>query len=230
MIEAVMILAPSSKALLLKAIIALAAKHSAGSEGDASGSTGKQRVLLGGYNVNNVRSMAVAAVHGNAVRHRVVVAVEVVTDEIRTRDTPFKNSRCPAQGKLYIVSFDNLAALGHADDLNVPDPFFRDEYDRPHLLNSRHGSNLLGSFPRAFHVVKLDRNASEDLGVAPPMCSRTAAWSCNPEEKGGARAIPDRKDVLHTPTPTRKGANQVKTSTSNTNPVKAYYEDMARKH
>lgn len=99
MIEAVMILAPSSKALLLKAIIALAAKHSAGSEGDTSGSTGKQRVLLGGYNVNNVRSMAVAAVHGNAVRHRVVVAVEVVTDEIRTRDTPFKNSRCPAQGK-----------------------------------------------------------------------------------------------------------------------------------
>ncbi|KAG6285580.1 hypothetical protein E4U09_007237 [Claviceps aff. purpurea] len=162
-----MILAPSSKALL-KAIIALAAKHSAGSEGDASGSTGKQRVLLGGYNVNNVRSMAVAAVHGNAVRHRVVVAVEVVTDEIRTRDSPFKNSRCPAQGKLYIVSFDNLAALGHADDLNVPDPFFRDEYDRPHLLESRHGSNLLGSFPRAFHVVKLDRKASEDLGVERP--------------------------------------------------------------
>ncbi|KAG6153532.1 hypothetical protein E4U37_002862 [Claviceps purpurea] len=140
-----MILAPSSKALL-KAIIALAAKHSAGSEGDASGSTGKQRVLLGGYNVNNVRSMAVAAVHGNAVRHRVVVAVEVVTDEIRTRDTPFKNSRCPAQGKLYIVPFDNLAALGHADDLNVPDPFFRDEYDRPHLLDSRHGSKFARLF------------------------------------------------------------------------------------
>ncbi|KAG6166249.1 hypothetical protein E4U51_003710 [Claviceps purpurea] len=163
-----MILAPSSKALLLKAIIVLAAKHSAGSDGDTSGSTGKQRVLLGGYNVNNVRSMAVAAVHGNAVRHRVVVAVEVVTDEIKTRDSPFKNSRCPARGKLYIVSFDNLAALGHADDLNVPDPFFRDEYDRPHLLDSRHGSNLLGSFPRAFHVVKLDRKASEDLGVERP--------------------------------------------------------------
>ncbi|KAG6277516.1 hypothetical protein E4U47_007114 [Claviceps purpurea] len=229
-----MILAPSSKTLLLKAIIALAAKHSAGSEGDTSGSTGKQRVLLGGYNVNNVRSMAVAAVHENAVRHRVVVAVEVVTDEIRTRDSPFKNSRCPAQdnlstcfimcgakyslGKLYIVPFDNLAALRHADDLNVPDPFFRDEYDRPHLLDSRHGSNLL-----------LDRNASEDLGVSPPMCSRTAAWSCNPEEKGGARAIPDRKDVLHTPTPTRKGAKQL-FAKSNTNPVKAYNEDMARKH
>ncbi|KAG6127251.1 hypothetical protein E4U12_005989 [Claviceps purpurea] len=196
-----MILAPSSKALL-KAIIALAAKHSAGSEGDASGSTGKQRVLLGGYNVNNVRSMAVAAVHGNAVRHRVVVAVEVVTDEIRTRDSPFKNSRCPAQ--------DNMT--GHI------------------CLTAGMAANLLGSFPRAFHVVKLDRNASEDLGVSPPMCSRTAAWSCNPEEKGGARAIPDRKDALHTPTSTRKGAKQVKTSTSNTNPVKAYYEDMARKH
>ncbi|KAG6259191.1 hypothetical protein E4U24_007290 [Claviceps purpurea] len=118
-----MILAPSSKALL-KAIIALAAKHSAGSEGDASGSTGKQKVLLGGYNVNNVR-------------------------------------------KLYIVSFDNLAAMGHADDLKAERArsFFRDEYDRPHLLDSRHGSNLLGSFPRAFHVVKLGRKASEDLGV-----------------------------------------------------------------
>ncbi|KAG6176917.1 hypothetical protein E4U36_007624, partial [Claviceps purpurea] len=125
-------------------------------------------------------------------------------------------------GKLYIVSFDNLAALGHAGDLNVPDPFFRDEYDRPHLLNSRHGSNLLGSFPRAFHVVKLDRNASEDLGVAPPMCSRTAAWSCNPEEKGGARAIPDLKDVLHTPTSTRKGAKQVKTSTAIGMPVQLF--------
>ncbi|KAG5917959.1 hypothetical protein E4U61_002202 [Claviceps capensis] len=89
-----------------------------------------------------------------------------------------------------VVSLDNLAALGHADDLDVPDPFFGIcEYGRS-LLDSRHGSNLLGSFSRAFNVVKLDRKASEDprvesvlqMEASPLIWSRTAAWSCNSEK------------------------------------------------